>query len=101
MDKRKSEAIDNLRQLLAVYPVEKDYLNDLIEIIQTYDDLSDGELKYLAALNVRKNNAQEVCEELKERIPVHYIIQIKTRVEAIDSQTEIIMFTEDLRSDND
>ena len=40
-------------------------------------------------------------EELKERIPVHYIIQIKTRVEAIDSQTEIIMFTEDLRSDND
>lgn len=101
MDKRKSEAIDNLRQLLAVYPVEKDYLNDLIEIIQTYDDLSDGELKYLAALSIRKNNAQEVFEELKERIPVHYIIQIKTRVEAIDSQTEIIMFTEDLRSDND
>ena len=101
MDKRRAAAIDNLKQLLSVYPVEKDYLNDLIEVIQTYDDLSDGELKYLAALTVRKNNAQELFEGLKQTIPVHYIIQIKTRVESIDSQTEIIMFTEDLRSDND
>lgn len=101
MDKRRAAAIENLKQLLAVYPVEKDYLNDLIEVIQTYDDLSDGELKYLATLTVRKNNAQELFEGLKQTIPVHYIIQIKTRVESIDSQTEIIMFTEDLRSDND
>jgi hypothetical protein len=99
MDKRRAAAIDNLKQLLAVYPVEKDYLNDLIEVIQTYDDLSDGELKYLEALTVRKNNAQEVFEDLKQTIPVHYIIQIKTKAEKIDSQTEIIMFTEDLRSD--
>ena len=101
MDKRRAAAIENLKQLLAVYPVEKDYLNDLIEVIQTYDDLSDGELKYLATLTVRKNNVQELFEGLKQTIPVHYIIQIKTRVESIDSQTEIIMFTEDLRSDND
>lgn len=101
MDKRRATAIENLRQLLVVHPVGKDYLNDLIEVIQTYDDLSDGELKYLASLSIRKNNTQEIFEKLKQTIPVHYIIQIKTRVESIDSQTEIIMFTEDLRSDND
>ena len=38
--------------------------------------------------------------EIKEKIPVHYIIQIKQKVESIDAQTEIIMFTEDLRYDN-
>ena len=101
LDKRKSEALDNLQQLLAICPTEKDYITDLIDVIKTYDDLSDGELKYLAALVVRKANATELVVELKQKIPVHYIIQIKTRVEAIDSQAEIIMFTEDLRNDND
>lgn len=101
LDKRRSEALDNLQQLLTICPIEKDYITDLIDVIKTYDDLSDGELKYLAALVVRKANAADIVVELKQRIPVHYIIQIKTRVEAIDSQAEIIMFTEDLRNDND
>lgn len=101
IDKRKSTALDNLQKLLTAYPAEKDYLNDLINIIKTYDDLSDGELKYLAGLVVRVANASEIMVELKQKIPVHYIIQIKTRVEAIDAQAEIIMFTEDLRNDNE
>ena len=101
MDKRKSEALENLQQLLVVCPAEKDYLADLIDVIKKYDDLSDGELKYLAAISVKKGSATETLTELKRKIPVHYIIQIKTRVEAIDAQAEVIMFTEDLRNDND
>jgi len=100
LNRRKSEALDNLQQLLVACPTEKDYITDLIDIIRTYDDLSDGELKYLAALVVRASNVADIISELKQKIPVHYIIQIKTRVESIDSQTEIIMFTEDLRNDN-
>ena len=95
MDKRKSEALENLQQLLVVCPAEKDYLADLIDVIKKYDDLSDGELKYLAAISVKKGSATETLTELKRKIPVHYIIQIKTRVESIDAQTEVIMFTED------
>ena len=48
---------------------------------------------------VRKNNANEIVDELKIKIPVHYIVQIKEKVENIDAQTEVIMFTEDLRND--
>ena len=99
LDKRKGEAIDNLERLKLVCPQEKDYLTDLLEVIKTYDDLSDGELKYLAKIAVRKNNANEIVEELKIKIPVHYIVQIKEKVENIDAQTEVIMFTEDLRND--
>lgn len=99
LDKRKSEAIVNLQQLLAVCPIEKDYISDLLEVIKSYDDLSDGELKYLASLNIRKSALSEIISDLKQRIPVHYIIQIKTKVESIDAQTEVIMFTEDLRND--
>ena len=100
LDKRKGQAIDNLEKLLAFYPVEKDYISDLLEVIKNYDDLSDGELKYLANLTIRKDNVQALVTETKEKIPVHYIIQIKQKVESIDAQTEIIMFTEDLRYDN-
>ena len=100
LDKRKGQAIDNLEKLLAFYPVEKDYISDLLEVIKNYDDLSDGELKYLANLTIRKDNVQALVTEIKEKIPVHYIIQIKQKVESIDAQTEIIMFTEDLRYDN-
>lgn len=100
LDKRKSEAITNLQQLLTACSTEKDYINDLLEVIKTYDDLSDGELKYLAGLTIRKSAIPEIITELKQRIPVHYIIQIKTKVESIDAQSEIILFTEDLRHDN-
>ena len=100
LDKRKGEALDNLDKLLKFCPNEKNYISDLIEVIKTYDDLSDGELKFLAKLSIRKNNISEIVNDLKDKIPVHYIIQIKQKVESIDSQTEIIMFTEDLRNDN-
>jgi hypothetical protein len=101
IDKRRSSAIEKLGQLKIVCPHEKGYIDDVIEIIKTYDDLSDGELKYIANMSIIKAKANEIVEELKEKIPVHYIIQIKQKVDSIDAQTETIMFTEDLRSDND
>lgn len=101
IDRRKAQALDNLEKLMAIYKTEKDYLADLIEVIRNYDDLSDGELKYLANISVRPDNAQSLVNEIKEQIPVHYIIQIKKKADSIESQTEIIMFTEDLRNDND
>lgn len=100
IDKRRSNAIKNLEQLIVICHSEKDYITDLIEVIKKYDDLSDGELKYLANLTVRLDNAADLISETKNKIPVHYIIQIKQKVESIDAQTETIMFTEDLRNDN-
>ena len=100
LDKRRGQAIDVLEQLVVLHPAEKDYLNDLIEIIKTYDDLSDGELKFLSMLKVNRTNACDTVFEIKEKIPAHYIIQIKKKVENVDAQTETIMFTEDLRHVN-
>ena len=99
MDKRRSKAINNLEQLKAVCPSEKDYITDLVEVIKKYDDLSDGELKYLANLAIIPDKSKDIISDIKNEIPVHYIIQIKQKVESIDAQTEIIMFTEDLRND--
>ncbi len=98
---RKGTAIDNLEKLLVVCEKEKDYLKDLINVIKIYDDLSDGEVKYIYNLQVTAKKADEIVKDLKKSITEHYIMSIKEKVESIDSQTEIILFTEDLRSDID
>jgi superfamily II DNA/RNA helicase/HKD family nuclease len=103
IEKRKSEAIANLEKLLLCCPAEKNYLTDLLEIIRDYDDLCDGELKDIASLSIKENNVEKmskIIDELKEIAPLHYINQIKEKVEQLETQTEIIMFTEDLRYDD-
>jgi superfamily II DNA or RNA helicase len=97
LDQRKSKAIDNLMILREYIPTEKDYLDDLLDIIKDYDDLCDSELKYIANLTIKSENAKKIICELKEEISEHYIIAIKNKAEQIKTQTEIILFTEDLR----
>jgi superfamily II DNA or RNA helicase/HKD family nuclease len=74
---------------------ERDYLSDLYEVVNKYDDLSDGELKYISQLDLSVPEA--AVAELKQTLSPHYLGVIKERAEAIDGATEIIMFTEDLR----
>ena len=102
VDKRRGDALENLERLKSVCNRERSFIGDLIDVIQKYDDLSDGELKYLANLKVPtdETKALELAKEVKKQIPENYIDNIKTRAEAIDSQTEVIMFTEDLRNDD-
>jgi SNF2 family DNA or RNA helicase len=92
---RRADALKAIEYLKANYIAEKDYLLDLYETIKTFDDLSDGELKYIAQLN--KNDLKKAVDELKAKFSPHYIGVIKERAEAIDKIAEIIMFTEDLR----
>ena len=77
------------------YRPERDYLSDLFEVINKYDDLSDGELKFIAQLDL--SDIKVAVDELKHTLTPHYIGVIKERAEAIDRVTEVIMFTEDLR----
>lgn len=81
--------------LKSEYRPERDYLYDLFEVINKYDDLSDGELKFISQLSL--GEISEAVKMLKETITPHYIGVIKERAEAIDRVVEILMFTEDLR----
>ena len=94
---RRADAIKNLDFLKGKYPVEKDYLLDLREAIKSYDDLSEGELKFIAQIPLHPDNYKASFDALKEKFPPHYIGVIKERAEAVSRVSEIIMFTEDLR----
>jgi hypothetical protein len=91
----RAKAQKAIQYLKENYRPERDYLSDLFEVINKYDDLSDGELKFIAQLSLA--DMKSAVDELKETLTPHYIGVIKERAEAIDRVTEIIMFTEDLR----
>ena len=78
------------------YRSGRDYLSDLFEVINKYDDLSDGELKFITQLDLL--DYKKATIELKQMITPHYIGVIKERAEAIERASEVIMFTEDLRT---
>lgn len=94
---RRADAIKIIEYLKESFPPERDYLHDLFDAIKDYDDLSDGELKYISQLRLTEDNLAAAVAELKQKFPVHYINVIKEKAEAIDKVSEIIMFTEDLR----
>ena len=91
----RAKAQKTIQYLKDNYRSERDYLSDLFEVINKYDDLSDGELKFIAQLDL--SDLKSVVAELKEVLTPHYLGVIKERAETVDRVTEIIMFTEDLR----
>ena len=94
---RRADAIKIVEALKELYSPERDYLFDLYDAIREFDDLSNGELKYIAQLRLDEDNLCVAVQELKKKFAPHYLNVIKQKAEAIDSVTEIIMFTEDLR----
>lgn len=97
IDGRRAAALKKIEFLKDEFIQKKDYLFDLFEVIKDFDDLSEGELKFIAQLDLDENNLKKSVDELQEKFPIHYIGVIKERAEKIDKVTEIIMFTEDLR----
>ncbi len=91
----RAKAQKAIQYLKENYRPERDYLADLYEVINKYDDLSDGELKFVAQLDL--SDMKAVVDELKVVLTPHYLGVIKERAEAIERVSEIIMFTEDLR----
>src|SRR3989344_5996218 len=61
---RRSTAINVLKVISDTLPVAKDYCEDVISIIKTLDDISDGSLKDISQLDVR--NTEEAYKELKQ-----------------------------------
>jgi hypothetical protein len=94
---RRGDALKKIEVLKELYSPERNYLVDLYNTIKELDDLSDGELKFIAQIKLDENDLGEAVKELKLKFTPHYLGVIKERAEAIDNVSEIIMFTEDLR----
>ncbi|MDD5769057.1 MAG: helicase-related protein [Methanothrix sp.] len=93
---RRADAIAFLKYLGENLPSARNYCKDVEDIIRKYDDISDGSLKDIAKINTKDPEAS--LQKLKEIIPEHQINVINERVERLESESEEIVLSEELRS---
>lgn len=91
---RRVTAINVLKVMADTLPVAKDYCEDIISIIRTLDDISDGSLKDISQLDLR--NKEEAYKELKQIIPEVFVRNILNRAKSTEEEQELLLFAEQL-----
>ncbi|HMS23004.1 MAG TPA: helicase-related protein [Candidatus Levybacteria bacterium] len=91
---RRATAIHVLKVISDELPNSRDYCQDIISIVKTLDDISDGALKDISQINVR--NIEEAYKRLQEIIPATYIRNVLTRANRSENEEELLLFAEQL-----
>src|SRR3989338_7303610 len=91
---RRATAI-NVLKIIADLPIGKDYCEDIISIIRTLDDISDGSLKDISQLDLR--NIEEAYKKLKLIIPDIFVRNILNRAKFTEDEQELLLFAEQLQ----
>lgn len=91
---RRATAIYVLKVLADNLPIAKDYCEDIITIIRTLDDISDGSLKDISQLNLK--NIEYAYKALKQIIPDVFVRNILNRAKFTEDEQELILFAEQL-----
>lgn len=89
---RRAKSIHVLKVIADEMPTSRDYCEDIISIIKTLDDLSDGALKDIAHLDLR--NVENAHEKLLEIVPEAYIRNVLTKAGRTEGEEELLLFAE-------
>lgn len=92
---RRADAIAFLKYLGENLPSARNYCKDVEDIIRKYDDISDGSLKDITKIS--NKDLENALRSLKEIVPEHQIKVINERVERLESESEEIVLSEELR----
>jgi len=93
MDKGKRDSIDKVRYLLENGIGSRDYLVDLLGVIESYDSLPGRYLKQIRQLS--SNSIENDIRKLMEEVTHKYLIDIINRAESIDEAEELIILAEE------
>ncbi len=91
---RRAKAIHVLKVISDELPNARDYCQDIISIVKTLDDISDGALKDISQISTR--NIEEAYKRLREIIPDTYIRNVLTRANRSENEEELLLFAEQL-----
>lgn len=91
---RRATAINVLKVIADALPVARDYCEDIISIIRTLDDISDGSLKDISQLDLK--NVDGAYERLKQIIPDVFVRNILNRAKLTEDEEELLLFAEQL-----
>ncbi len=91
---RRASAINVLKVIADTLPMARDYCGDIISIIRTLDDISDGSLKDISQLDLK--NVEDAYKKLKQIIPDVFVRNILNRAKHTDEEEELLLFAEQL-----
>ena len=95
LDIRKRKSIETLKMCTEKCSRKyKEYLEDMIKVIQEYDDLPGGYLKRINRIS--KKTAEKEVEELTKEITHEYISKSFEKADRIDQEKEHIIISEEL-----
>ncbi len=94
MDKGKRDTLKNLNHLLKSIPEHKDYLEDLIYVVEKLDGLIEYHKKFIRTLNI--NHVEESLEKIKDEISHEYLIGIIDKAGRIEDAREMLILSEEL-----
>ncbi len=91
---RRATAINLLKVIAEKLPTARNYCEDIISIIKTLDDISDGSLKDISQLDA--NKIEDSYKKLLSIIPEVFVRNILNRSQHTESAEELILFAEQL-----
>lgn len=91
---RRATAVNVLKVISDKLSVAKDYCEDIISIIKSLDDISDGSLKDISQLDAKK--VEESYKKLQSIIPDVFVRNILNRSKHTDDARELLLFAEQL-----
>jgi hypothetical protein len=92
MDRGKVETIRKIQALTEKYPTHRDYLEDLLRVVEKLDSLPSGYSKSIRALGF---DEMDVTELIKE-IPPGYLADMISREQEIEDSPEVLILSEEL-----
>jgi superfamily II DNA or RNA helicase len=93
---RRSDAIKLLEALRSALPNAESYCSDLIKVISKYDDVSEGALKDIANVSLKK--IEDSFIELQKIVPESFIKNVMDRIQRMEEHVEVILLAEELLS---
>jgi len=92
-DKGKREAADKVRALKDKLPAHRDYLEDLLTVMEKLDSLPAHYLKLIRAIDEKTLNAD--FAELQKQVPHKYLTGLLNQANKIDEGEEILILAEE------
>ncbi len=93
-DKGRRLTIDKLNYLKGIYTKDKDYLEDLISVVNNLDALPDYFSKIIRDLNEKTIDLD--FETIKKEIPHQYLIKILRKANEINEGKEVLILAEEI-----
>jgi superfamily II DNA or RNA helicase len=94
LDKGRRDAVNKLIVIKENIPHKKDYIEDLIHVIQKLDALPERFARNIRSLSLKKLEHQ--FPELEQAIPHRYLIEIMEAARKVEEGAEYLIFAEEL-----